>query len=183
MTAPWLLDSKRWKLDHSLPSIPIEPILLRRLYHECQKLSATEKGPRPLKSLEMELMSTASDTVRPGNMLLPLVSQSYFSSSNFYLRSFQLDSAAAKNHQHSVANPYSQFQNSMTTEEVINDKKVTSHVRDFSSLRDAGSRLIQHPMNSLLGECAVQPVMEELAPSFAPRSLSLNTNFRIKPSN
>lgn len=35
---------------------------------------------------------------------------------------------AAKNHQHSAANPYSQFRNSMTTEEVMADKKVTEYL-------------------------------------------------------
>jgi sterol carrier protein 2 len=35
---------------------------------------------------------------------------------------------AAKNHKHSVANPYSQFRNDVTTEEVLNDKEVTPFV-------------------------------------------------------
>ncbi|SCV70780.1 BQ2448_3542 [Microbotryum intermedium] len=37
-------------------------------------------------------------------------------------------SIAAKNHKHSAANPYSQFRNVMTTEEVYNDKKVTDNM-------------------------------------------------------
>jgi hypothetical protein len=41
--------------------------------------------------------------------------------------------AAAKNHQHSAANPYSQFRNKMTTAEVMADKKVTDNVRSPSS--------------------------------------------------
>jgi acetyl-CoA acetyltransferase len=36
---------------------------------------------------------------------------------------------AAKNHQHSVNNPYSQFRNSMTKEEVLADRKVAGEVR------------------------------------------------------
>ncbi|KAL8277963.1 hypothetical protein RQP46_009595 [Phenoliferia psychrophenolica] len=35
---------------------------------------------------------------------------------------------AAKNHQHSVANPYSQFRNSMTWQEVMADKPVTANL-------------------------------------------------------
>ncbi|KAI5476151.1 ATP-dependent rna helicase dhh1 [Pseudohyphozyma bogoriensis] len=35
---------------------------------------------------------------------------------------------AAKNHRHSVVNPYSQFRNNMTTDDVLNDKQITNKV-------------------------------------------------------
>lgn len=39
---------------------------------------------------------------------------------------------SAKNHQHSVNNPYSQFRRSYTTAEVIADRPITSHVRSLT---------------------------------------------------
>ena len=45
----------------------------------------------------------------------------------------QIGKIAAKNHKHSVNNPYSQFRNDMTLEQVMKDKKVTDHVRQFAA--------------------------------------------------
>lgn len=39
---------------------------------------------------------------------------------------------AAKNHQHSTKNPYSQFRNNLSTQDVLNDKQVTESVRSVS---------------------------------------------------
>ena len=36
--------------------------------------------------------------------------------------------AAAKNHHHSVNNPYSQFRNDMTTQEVLDDKQISNYL-------------------------------------------------------
>lgn len=60
----------------------------------------------------------------------PFAAQIFGNGGNEYCEKYgstweHIGAIAAKNHQHSVNNPYSQFRNSMSTEEVMKDKKVT----------------------------------------------------------
>jgi Thiolase, N-terminal domain len=49
---------------------------------------------------------------------------------------------AAKNHRHSVVNPYSQFRNNMTAEEVLNDMQITPFVSNILPFCLSGAILL-----------------------------------------
>lgn len=76
---------------------------------------------------------------------------------------------AAKNHQHSVNNPYSQFRNGMTTAEVLVDKKVTDNVRSLAC--DPRSSLTPFAFCSSRVRCAALLQTELPAPSSHPKTL------------
>lgn len=77
--------------------------------------------------------SSSSSACAPLTAVLNAAAQIFGNGAEEYCQKYgstweHVAAIAAKNHQHSTKNPYSQFRNGMTTAEVLADKKVTENV-------------------------------------------------------
>lgn len=106
---------------------------------ECAMALGFEKmNPGSLKSMwddrtnPLDLtMTTMADSV--GTTTGPGAAQIFGNGGNEYCQKYgatweDIGAIAAKNHEHSTRNPYSQFRNAMPVDQVMSDKKVTNFV-------------------------------------------------------
>lgn len=98
----------------------------------------------------------------------------------FYVFTTWLKILASKNHRHSVNNPYSQFRDGWSVEEVLKAPKITNELTKFMCSPTSVGYPIRQGLRNLLIPYLYRMVV--LAPSLPPRNLSTSTVLRTKPS-
>ena len=95
--------------------------------------------------------------------------------------SFCLD-IAAKNHKHAVNNPYAQFREGWTEEQVLNSPQVSDMITKLMCTPTSVRRLILSFLASIDLATSLMPRMAQLVVSLLPRTLYTLTSLRTKLS-